>query len=483
MMSDELLIEQIRGAMVASVETVEPSEALVAEVLAVRGGGRQRLRSLRRLRRLRWPRLRFGTLVPLGASLGAVAVLVLALVSLGRHTPVVLHPVSRIPGNTPAHAQPIVARVAVLRRPQMAADRLAPALARTALLGFESDGGYRYWPGLDRLAGTFGTVRIYLVVFNPTFALPQRVFDLGPLAQVGAVFVTGTSKVTDGVVPATPGGGIVTGGEGDDVTGSPEDVHQADGLDVSVVPDGVTRVRWVFARAPESDRTQSAEMASVSGNLAVAPVRAGNEVLVGATWYAANGEVVNSYGAGSPAQAAGPYQRSAIQVRASDPISPALVRSFEVFRTGGTSEPIPVQDMLQSLRLIEVPGGMSINFARARFVPDAAAPISWLNGRHGVVVIPGLHGACVYEGETNIVCERATAYESVVGGELFGFFDVDPRLVYGMAPDGNRTVTALLRGGSRLTVPVIDNVYVVHAPQPITGVLLRNAAGRPVHLL
>ena len=50
--------------------------------------------------------------------------------------------------------------------------------------------------------------------------------------------------------------------------------------------------------------------------------------------------------------------------------------------------------------------------------------------------------------------------------------------VVGLAPDGNSTVTLKLSDGSSRTVPVFQNVYVVHTYRIIRTVTLRDSAGR-----
>ncbi|HLJ03471.1 MAG TPA: hypothetical protein VKT31_08520, partial [Solirubrobacteraceae bacterium] len=52
--------------------------------------------------------------------------------------------------------------------------------------------------------------------------------------------------------------------------------------------------------------------------------------------------------------------------------------------------------------------------------------------------------------------------------------------VWGLAPDGNPTITIVLASGARRAVPVLDNVYSVTGR--IRAINLRDAAGRRIAL-
>jgi hypothetical protein len=119
MMTDEQLIERIHVALDKEVAELHPPANLL-----------ERLRSAPAPRRQPAFRLpsRVGGAVALFASIAVVAAVVVAFASLGhgRSSPT---GISSVPAGTPAGARALVARMAVLRRPQTAADRLPASVS------------------------------------------------------------------------------------------------------------------------------------------------------------------------------------------------------------------------------------------------------------------------------------------------------------------------------------------------------------------
>jgi hypothetical protein len=185
-----------------------------------------------------------GLVVALGVCC-AIAVAVVALVALKHRPP------SRPASSAGSSIAALEAKLAVLRRPQTPADRTYPAHVHTRP-GARAQFGVI--PKLTRLAAAVsspatGSLRVYLVVRS----IPQRPTSTGPGAA-------GTYGVNAGVVSAhgeiQGGSGVVTAntlatpnvvGSGLSVPGEGTDPNR--GVSVAVVPDGVTRVQWVFTGA------------------------------------------------------------------------------------------------------------------------------------------------------------------------------------------------------------------------------------------
>jgi hypothetical protein len=156
----------------------------------------------------------------------------------------------------PAAARPLTAALAVLRRPQTAADRGLPAV------------GVPVVAGLTRLAATVPAARVYLIVRTPA---PDRVSAVSVRDGRGA-------RVAGGVSASE----LHAGWPGVSSDGS---------YTVSVVPDGVIEVRWSFT----GQRPPVTVYPTVENNIAIAPVVGGEGRLVAMTWYGAAGQVIGSF--------------------------------------------------------------------------------------------------------------------------------------------------------------------------------------------
>jgi hypothetical protein len=231
-----------------------------------------------------------GALTGVGAFAG-IAVAILAILLLGHARPG-RPPVEGAPG-IPASARSLVAQMAVLRRPQTAADRFNPA----ALLGTQTvSGGHgdRIAPGLTRLlaalpaprsAGASGRQeRVFLIVGVPRSTAGRRRSRARAFASIAAVDTRGgtgsagpaPTAIFYTAVSAFPGLG-----------GS---------YDTTVVPDGVMRVRWDFdgqyggARHPRPTTVY----ATIRNNLAFAPASRYQGQLTRVTWYGAHQRVLRT---------------------------------------------------------------------------------------------------------------------------------------------------------------------------------------------
>jgi len=455
-MTDAQLIERIRTGLHDEVARVNPPATLLEQL---RSAPAARARSAFRIPAGLAPA--FGLL----ASVAVAVAVVMAFVSLHHDTAA-----PGVPPGTPAGARALVARLAVLRRPQTAADRL-PARLSAQLPGIGL--GFRIIPQLTRLAATIdagagllSSVDIYVVVGGPP-GVPVDIVTT--LAVAGGSTLLGQPEVVDDPIA------IATGGLTPTAVGSAGDYRVVanrgtvatgqSGVNLSVVPDGVTRVKWVFGAR--------ALYPQIENNVAVTRV-AGPQGLSDATWYGAHGQVIASV---SP-QA----QRQALQARAlaaseRDPIAPELAAHFAIFRR---PVPPPASNTFPPARIArgaignygyDQDNGYRVNVAQARFVPYP--------GTAGFWVIPGTRGvsmAALGSGGDSVPIAVA------LSGRLITTTccGANGETVWGLAPDGNPTITIVLASGARRAVPVLDNVYSVTGR--IRAINLRDAAGRRIAL-
>ena len=207
---------------------------------------------------------------------------------------------------------------------------------------------------------------------------------------------------------------------------------------MGVVPDGVTRVKWVFG-GPPGFRGQSASGRPVivypklENNVAVS--RAAGLGVSSATWYGLGGRVIASYNQQAQREA---EQTQALAASAREPIAAALVEH------------------------------------QARFVPYPGTPGYW--------VIPGSQGISMAQirphgdgGGGNVPVSMALS-----GGMITTTCCNPGETVWGLVPDGDRTVTVVLAGAAPRTVPVIDNVYSITVTGRITAIIAKDAGGRRI---
>lgn len=255
---------------------------LESELLRAAG---ERLPARRRRRRIRT--LRAGLAVAASAAV-VVAVLVIAV---GGHRPA---------ASTRAPASPapsVVARLAILRRPQTAADRaLNRLVARNRIVGPHRNDPARILPGDTRLVGyapggPSGRLAVFVVMEDFSRSLPR---------VPGAPPVHGPQASVE-VIPTGETGGWMFGTNA--AIGQPSAITSFYGYAVALIPDGVARVRWTFRPDPLKPGrhvTPPTRTVSVHENVAIVRIppvaRAYVPLeLVRATWYAADGRVIEHY--------------------------------------------------------------------------------------------------------------------------------------------------------------------------------------------
>jgi hypothetical protein len=412
-----------------------------------RGPGKNRVRSGGAVRRLP-----FGGLAVVFGAAVTVLVAVVAVLVVGRHSPT-----GRSGGDVPVGARSLgslVSELAILRRPQTLADRHAPASVTS---------GREVVHNLTRLAATVSApgaeaVRVYLVV---------RMLGANGSAS-GARHGSVSAVVTATIVSATGRVGVVGNGWAGSLT-RPVGVSQANGLDASIVPDGVARVKWVFAQAVTASQVHRliTVYPTVRNNVALAPVARQQGLLARVTWYDANGHVVQTFNAAAERARRTREIERAISASSRRRVAPALITSLTVLRAprragsprlpSGTAAAMAEQ------------GSYGLNITQARFVTADG---------HGFWLVPGTSGVCLSgpspSGLTG--CNTVKAVED--GGLVGGTAGPGWGMLEGVAPDGNPTISIVLSNGQTKHVPVIDNVYAVTVHVKPTALIVRNAAGR-----
>ncbi len=460
-MTDELLIERIRDAMHAEVEGLQPPAEVVQGVLAVRPGRR----------------LGLSWLTPALAVAVAAVVAVVAVTSLGRRAPASRGTLSPVP----VAARRLVSRLAVLRRPQRRPDVLPRwAVQQTESLSHQA----KVIAGLSRLVGSvhlgqYGNARVYLVVETPPRfpvhrkhpgypLLSPRLGDVASIAFVGAFR---EEAAINGPTVAAGAQGTAATPRG--LTAAPSQVSYLWGTVAGIVPDGVTRVKWVFG-GPGTGTPQLVVWPRVRDNVAIGRLPVLGRVLRGATWYTRSGRVLTRF---SRSEAVA--QQLTLEHLDRLPVAPALVRHFAMLRTRtDLARGVDGIHRGEGIPLVQ-PNTDELNLSQARFVPLLSAPR--LSGtRAGLWVVPGSRGVSLLMDGQNVSTTGSVA--SALHGSLF-VVSGDGKIgktIEGLVPDGNPTVSVTLPHGASLVTRVTDNVYSMSVPANALALVVRDAAGQIV---
>lgn len=382
--------------------------------------------------------------VGVGVALAVVAVAVLAL----RRAPA---PASSGPPAGSGVAA-LEAKLAVLRRPQTAVEaayakrfsRRGAAIAK-----------------LTRLATTVGQVPIYLLVVRP----PGRAGPFVVLSGVGPhgqrQGLTGRAVTASTLTPDAVGAGALSRRGGRDPNR---------GLSVSIVPDGVTRVEWIFTGAgfgvlnPHPVTVYPA----VRNNVAVARVIPGQGPLARAVWYGADGRVIASAAGGADARQE--LRRiEAVNASRGRPIAPELIAHYRLFRT------VAPIDLAQSPVLPTAGGGASdLNYWQTRYIGS----LTGLDGP-GLWITPGTHDICVSDPNAgDCTAPLSSRDDAGISGGITG--NGRATTFVGLVPDGNPSVTVVMADGAHNTFPVIDNAYEFTVRGRAVAMINRDIHGRVV---
>ena len=401
------------------------------------------------------PRVRLGHLamaLGVGCTLAVAAVALLAL----------RHPVPRPAGPAaPSSLGAIEAKLAILRRPQTAADRgvkSLPGIARLTRLAATVDtttaGRLRVWVVVDRLP-------IHPSKVRPEYFARAAVTANGGQIRNASVSVSAAQLGA----PSAVASGLLT------AAGA---VDPSVGVTVGLVPDGVTRVKWTFSGVGFGVQHPHpvTVYARVQNNVAVAPVVPRQGLLVHSVSYGAGGSVIAS--AGADAATRQQLQKiRAINAGRHRPIAPELLAHYSLFSA------VPAVDLVRDQTLLAayidgggIGGGLGLNYWDIRYVGS----LKGVDGR-GLWVVPGARGVCISDPQASACGVLSKQGPAGIIGPLTAAGDSET--LSGLVPDGNSTVTLVLAGGSRVTVPVVEhNVFEATVRGRIVAIINRDTQGR-----
>ncbi|MBV9680496.1 MAG: hypothetical protein JO046_01795 [Solirubrobacterales bacterium] len=407
-----------------SIDDINPIDELIARVGRIPDGGdRERVdlaaarRELDRVfdeaalgRRARGPRSRrwrrSRASVPLIVSCLVVALIAVLALMVLRPSPVARRGSASRPATTSA-ADALIAKLAVLRRPQTSADRLP----RNLKLNREPNGvglpQGTHWgvilPSLSRLVATPPGARLYLVVTTPVSG-SQALWRASLGDQVTILVITAHGATETPGYPAvelSDASQLLRAGDlTPAVGGAGRPAALRDAYDVAIVPDGVARVRWTFAN--RSGRPGQSITASVNHNVAITHLTSSTALLLHATWYAADGSVIPTSDAALAAARAArtnaERQQALRQAEQQHTTAPAsLLDAFAVFSfnsptgTKTSSGYIISHPLLSALPLSVLhasAGPGQLDLRQARHVTAPSGLDMW--------AIPGTNGLCVW---------------------------------------------------------------------------------------
>jgi hypothetical protein len=445
--------EQLIAETFAPARLLEPTDAEVADVLR-RVDARPRAR-----------RRASGGLVVVAAGVGVAVVIAVVALALAGHRGA---PVG-VPAGTPPGAQALIAKLAVLRRPQTPADRLPADLH---LVTVNAGRAGAIVPGLTRLVANVDGARVYMVVMSPVGSRlwPVRLGD-----QVALLAVTSGRAFERFGLPAAglsdprflfslapgrfpPIGNRVAIGE--------------------IVPDGVARVSWELS-TPGTHPAPTHLSPHVSSNVAVASVsRLG---LVGRVrWYDAGGRriptserLLNSIAAARVAR-----QRAATLKRAGQSTakaSPVLIAGFPLFSAAALgSHASGITITHPSIRAL--PTGVLGIVSTAGPRPGSVDPheIRQVQSRSGAEfwVVPGTNTVCIFSlirpasgrlGGGGAQGQCSPPRDRVLGTGITDheYLRNGAPVTVGVMPASVPSVTVTYTNGSIRTIPLTDGVYVV----------------------
>jgi len=376
------------------------------------------------------------------------------------------------PAARDASVQALIGRLAVLRRPQTPAD-----VVPTAHLLPPRRGG-RIIPSLSRLVATEPDTRLFLVVTTPAGGSPPlwspRLGD-----QVAIVAVTSRGSRESVGFPAAD---LANANQVLEAGVFAPSRPVADSLyNVSIVPDGIARVRWGFY-TPRGKPGPVIDL-PVTNNVAVSPLRRSTGVLGRATWYAPDGSVVPTsdrvlHHAEAARDAVLTARAARYDARHSYHAPPALLADFAVFAfTSRTGMRTPGGNIISRPRLVTVPLTilkLASPDRRLQLDPEDIRQVTTPSGVR-VWIIPGRHGVCIGEVDRALVpgglssggggsCSGTIAEAEAHGAGLTSGRPGGPTMIYEVVPIAHPTITIRTRGGHRRTIRPPDGVYVGREP-------------------
>jgi hypothetical protein len=182
----------------------------------------------------------------------------------------------------PAAAQGLITRLAVLRRAQTAADVL-PSLLRLP----HSPRGGVIIPSLTRLVAAAPNAKLFLVVMTPPAGSRPALWGAKFGDQVAIVAVTAAGASESSGIPAAD---LSNADEIEPPLQSTNGRSLAHPDQVGIVPDGVARVSWTFAKlSNRSFHAGRVVSLPVANNIAFVARDNSTALLLSGRWYAADG--------------------------------------------------------------------------------------------------------------------------------------------------------------------------------------------------
>ncbi len=409
--------------------------------------------------RVRVPR--FGSVVAWAAAAASLAIGATAIVTLRGQG--AIRPATK----PPAAAAQLVSKLAVLRRTQTPADRLPATVTRR----------FGLTASLTRLALTTRSsrgawVRVYVGVQPLSYSgVGVRSSSPGALA---VVIATGEHESST-VLYRAPAAGL----------SPPRFAIARNGFDTTLIPDGVTRVRWTFADRGAGTARSITIDPTVRGNVAIAPIPAGQGQIQTMTWYGPNGRVIASYDLASAQARIRRTQDREIAASNHRPIATSLLENFAVLsrsigRASHANPPLPrgiaAQYATQS-------GGL--NVGQTRFVPAPGTEPPVHGFPHGVWIIPGSHSLCFLDTELAGSCAVKLTGHGAPSNGTFMSTSIGHGIewIEGVLPNTNHTVTVTLANGRAIRALVTDNVIAIAIRgSRATAIHTTDASGRPTTL-
>jgi hypothetical protein len=373
-----------------------------------------------------------------------------------------------------AAAQALISKLAVLRRPQTPADVLPPYAHFSGAAGARA-----IIPTFTRLVATRPGAELFIVVTTPAPGSPP-LWSPKFGDQVAVVAVTADGSTESPAIPAvdlTNADTVVLVG----VTGEPAHPSLNDAYEAAIVPDGVAAVRWTFGDLA-GKRRQVVE-AQTANNVAVVPPTKGSGALLGAAWYAPDGqEIPTSQEALRRAIAARDAVLSArivrYDARHSHGAPPALLADFAVFAvTSRTGVRTAAGNIISHPRLSSVPlpilGLTEPDRTHHGFDPEEMRQVITRSGVE-IWITPGRQGICLTVLEPPRVargissgsfgsCSANLAQAEAHGAGVTSGNPCGVTKIYDVVPK-SKTITIRTRRGTRNAIYPPDGVYVGQTP-------------------
>ena len=387
-------------------------------------------------------------------------------------------------------AQELISRLAVLRRPQTPADLLPSRLHIASPLTPRG----RIVPQFTRLVRSLPDARLYLVV---TTWSPDSIWSRQFGDQVSIVEISGGHGTETVPIPAAD---LTNANEVSEITPAGLGARPQRGAYwVGIVPDGVARARWTFAK----NLTEPGPVldAAVANNVAVTTASpSGSPVPLRAAWYAPNGQrVATSNQALLAAQAAKRAGQKAQLIRGvrEHPYhaDPSLLAAFAVFAvTSRAGVKTAAGDIISHPPLSALPLDVlqgwadagqrpqfDLDFTQVRkVITPSGATVYVVPGQRALCLVTGSHPSPFPDGflsgggggSCNLLPQVKSQGIYMTSGSL------GVSRTYEIVPNTVQTITVRNSRGIRTTIPVPDGIYV--SPSKRTQRLCRSpGAGRP----